>query len=211
MNIEAASQRYRRHSRMAEGFAKGKMKGDPVYAAVLSHLPAQGSLVDVGCGEGYLLALAAEVGATPLYGLDHDERRLSQGRAALDDLDCTLVLGDAREAELPKADVITCLDVLHYQPAADQDAILATLKSALKPGGVLLVRDAAADEGIWSSITACTERIAMALGRHVGDGVYLRPQGEIEATMGALGLEVSTEDCSEGTPFSNVLYVGRLP
>ena len=212
MNIEPAARRYRRASRVAEGFARGKMKGDPVYAAVLSRLHEGGTLLDVGCGEGYLLALATEQGAGTLVGLDHDARRLALGQTALNDVaDCRLISGDVRTAELPQADVITCLDVLHYQAPDEQDAILVRLADALRPGGVLFVRDASSGQGLWSAITALSERVAVAIGRHLGDGVFFRAPGELEAAMRAAGLEVTTEDCSAGTPFSNVLYTGRRP
>lgn len=208
MNVEAAAARYARVGRVALGFARGKMRGDPVYAAVLPRLRDGITLLDVGCGEGYLLALALEELAGPtLIGVDHDAGRLEQARVALGGA-ATLVEGDLRSVDLPAADVITCLDVLHYQPAAEQDAILSRLAGALNPGGVLLVRDAAGDAGFRSAVTAWTERVAVAFGRHKGDGVFLRPREALAAAMEATGLRVEHVDCSEGTAFSNVLFAG---
>jgi hypothetical protein len=51
----------------------------------------------------------------------------------------------------------------------------------------------------------------MALGRHKGDGVYFRPQAEMQAALESLGLQVSVDPCSENTPFANVLFVARRP
>ena len=71
--------------RWSQGWARGKIGGDPVYRAVLALLPEAGTLVDLGCGEGYLLALARELRpGLDLVGLDHDPRRLALARAALD-------------------------------------------------------------------------------------------------------------------------------
>lgn len=212
MNVEAAVARYVPLGKFAEGFARGKMNGDPAYNAVLKYLEPGMTLLDVGCAEGYLLALAAEtLSDMTLIGFDHDARRLAQAEIALAGLEPTLWIGDARDAELPEVDVICVLDVLHYQPPEQQDAILARLVEALRPGGLLLVRDGRSDGGLRSKITQLSEKVAMALGRHKGDGVFFRTQAEMQAAIEGLGLEVSADMCANKTPFANVLFVGRKP
>jgi len=210
MKIDAAVQRYSAQGRYVEGFARGKMKADPAYRAVLAYLQPGMTLLDVGCAEGYLLALAAEsIGELRLVGFDHDLRRLGIARAALEGLDAELYAGDARDTELPEADAICVLDVLHYQTPPEQDAILARLAGALRVGGVLLVRDGRSDGGWRSTVTGWSEKVAMALGRHKGDGVWFRTQAEMRAALEELGLEVAVDPCAENTPFANVLFVAR--
>jgi len=212
MNIDAAVKRYEPLGRYAHGFAKGKMNGDPAYRAVLAYLKPGMTLLDVGCAEGYLLALAAEsIGDLTLVGFDHDTRRLAQAESALVGLDAKLWAADAREVELPPADAICVLDVLHYQPPEEQDAILKTLADTLRPGGMLLVRDGRSDGGWRTSVTTWSEKIAIALGRHKGDGVFFRPQAEIEQSLKSLGLTVESDACADNTPFANVLFVARKP
>ena len=55
----AASDRYVGTSITAWEFARGKLRGDPLYRATLSGrlLPSGGTLIDVGCGQGLTLAL----------------------------------------------------------------------------------------------------------------------------------------------------------
>ncbi len=211
--VDQAAERYRAAGRVAHGFARGKMRGDPAYATVLELLPERGLLLDVGCGEGYLLALArAQRPSLQLVGLDHDERRVAVARQALaDEPDLQLLVGDLRGSELPRADMITCLDVLHYMPPAQQDAALARMAEILAPGGSLLVRDGQADDGLRSAALRLSETLAVALGRHRGDGVFFRPAGALRAAMQALDLEVQVAPCREGTPFANLLFVARKP
>ena len=207
--VERAAERYLAAGRFAHGFARGKMAGDPAYARVLSLLQPQGTLLDVGCGAGHLLALAKEtVPSLALWGVDHDAERVTRGRAALGE-DAELHVGDAREHELPAATVIAVLDVLHYMRPDEQDRLLARLVDSLAPGGTLLVRDGEAGAGWRSTVTALSERFAVGTGRHKGDGVWFRPRQEMVRVLEDLGLEVEAEACSDGTPFANVLYIGR--
>jgi len=211
--VDAAAARYRPGGRFAEGFARGKMASDPAYAAVLERLPPAGLVADLGCGEGYLLALARAVRPDlDLWGLDHDPRRVAAGQRALaGEPRLALLAGDARDAALPRAALIACLDVLHYMAPAEQDALLGRLAGALAPGGLLLVRDGESGAGWRSTLLRWSEQFAVALGRHRGDGVFFRPAAAPCAALEAHGLAVEVLPCREGTPFANVLFLGRKP
>jgi SAM-dependent methyltransferase len=60
-----AAQRYRSCGITAWQFARGKLLGDPVYRAVLDGpwLKRGGTVIDLGCGQGLMLALIAEARA----------------------------------------------------------------------------------------------------------------------------------------------------
>lgn len=208
--LERAAARYASLGRFQAGFARGKLLGDPVYAALVPCLPRAGTLVDVGCGEGYLLAVAAAIQPDlDLLGVDHDPRRLAVGRRALPGVRFEAI--DARTWEAPEADVFALIDVLHYQPPSQQDALLGRLAARLRPGGLLLVREGGDDAGWRSRWLACVERAMVALGRHRGDGVFFRPSSAIADELRALGLEVEVRPCREGTPFANFLTIARKP
>ena len=59
--IEAAVDRYLESGIFAWEFANGKIRTDPVYLEVLRKglLPAEGTLLDLGCGRGFMLAVLA--------------------------------------------------------------------------------------------------------------------------------------------------------
>ncbi|MCS7101307.1 MAG: hypothetical protein NZL99_06360, partial [Burkholderiaceae bacterium] len=59
--VQAAADRYRAAGHTAYHFARGKLAGDPVFAALLAQrlIPDGARLVDLGCGQGVLLALLA--------------------------------------------------------------------------------------------------------------------------------------------------------
>ncbi len=141
--LDQAAGRYRRISRFAEGMARGKMKGDPVYRRILPHLEGAHTLLDLGCGEGYLLSLArANAPGVRLHGIDHDAARLDLARRVLEgEPEVHLEVQDLQTAEFPEADVISCLDVLHYLAPERQDEVIQRMCAALTKDGVLVIRD----------------------------------------------------------------------
>ena len=152
----AAADRYLGTSLTAWEFARAKLRGDPVYRAVLASgwLPRSGVLVDVGCGPGLLLALVAQAVE------DAHERPVAAGRLAgcpRPTCGCTAsscVRGPptwraTRWATTPRSrpatpatprcpaaiDVVAIFDVLHLIDREAQRPLLARVAAAMPPGG----------------------------------------------------------------------------
>lgn len=214
-SLAAAIDTYQPLGRWEHKWAQGKLAGDPAFPAVGSQIRdlSPRTLLDVGCGEGYLLAYVRAIAPEiALVGLDYDEKRLDVARRALGHApDVRFIGGDVRQADLPLADVVTCLDVLHYLDDAGQDSILTRLAAVLRPGGTLLVRDGESGLGMRSWLTLWSERIAVFLGRHRGVTVNLRPRSATIATLEAEGLAVEARDCRDGTVLANVLFTATKP
>jgi 2-polyprenyl-3-methyl-5-hydroxy-6-metoxy-1,4-benzoquinol methylase len=110
------------------------------------YLPADGPVLDVGCGFGlFSLYYAATAPRRFVRGLDVDDRRIALARRAAARLGLDNVAyerGDARDfkgdGELAAAYM---LDIVHHVPTADVPPLLAALRRALPPGGRLLVKD----------------------------------------------------------------------
>jgi SAM-dependent methyltransferase len=81
-------------------------------------------------------AAPAGVHVTGIELMPHDIKRceIALGGAA------TFLCGDMRTVEFPQVDAVVIFDALHYIAPADQDAVLARVRGALKRGGVLLLR-----------------------------------------------------------------------
>ena len=201
----ATMERYRAQGRFRAGFAFGKAMFDPVFWMLWERLPRVGTLLDLGCGEGLLGAYLAAGGSSVSYrGVDIDGDRVSVGARAGVACDVGSV-----DTEFGEHDAITCIDVLHYLPTEAQDAVIARMCAALRPGGVLYIRDPEPSRGLFSWWTAFTERIFVATGRHQGEGVRVRGGEALAEVLHRYLVDVRIEDGSFGTPFANVLVSGR--
>jgi SAM-dependent methyltransferase len=226
--IESASAPYRRSSRFAWHFARGKLRRDPVF----SHLIERGLIaphtrvLDIGCGQGLLASLiraaaaAASQGRWPsawaaapvdvrVAGIEVLARDVARARAALGD-GAELVCADMRTAAFAAADTVVLLDVLHYLGIAEQDAVLARARAALPDGGRLVLRVGdAASRGRFAASGWVDRLVTLARGQGFG-----RPAGRTLAAwrqrLHELGFAVASEPMNKGTPFANVLIVGTV-
>jgi SAM-dependent methyltransferase len=213
--LHDACERYRPAGRIAYHFARGKLRGDPVYRAVLEGglLPRAGTLLDLGCGGGLFLALVASAKARGgpdlrLVGVETRPRVAAVAEAALGS-DAEIVTGDVRARALPPAATIVLFDVLSMMAAADQDALLADLLRALEPGGTLLVRDVDAGAGWRFRTVQAANRIKAWAFRTRGVRFTFRTLDEWRRWLEDAGLSVEMRPMGHGTPFGNVLLVAR--
>src|SRR5437763_8169369 len=94
--------------------------------------------VDLGCGFGWFCRWAAAQGAASVLGLDVSERMLERAARETTDQTVTYRREDMEAADLGSGafDVAYSSLTLHYLP--DVDRVLAGVRAALAPGGVLV-------------------------------------------------------------------------
>lgn len=221
-----AARRYPKGDRFARHFAYFKLTGDPAFRCLLESglLAGRERLLDLGCGQGMLEALLAAVregaaawpsGWPPppaphsVRGIELDPRDAGRARSVADDR-TTIDTGDIRTTAFGEADAIVILDVLHYIEPAAQDAVLERAAAALARGGVLLLRVADAKPTLRFRVTIAIDRFSLRLRGGRPRPYHCRPLEDWKRRLAEVGFRLETRPMSAGTPFANVLLVGRL-
>jgi SAM-dependent methyltransferase len=212
-------------------FARGKLRRDPVFRAIIERglLSGRTQILDLGCGQALLAAwlrAAARLhdrGVWPhgmpapprprsIRGVELMARDVSRARRALGP-DADITLADIRECEFGTADAIVLLDVLHYLAAPAQRDVLRRVHAALPPGGVLLLRVGDAGCGLRPRYTQWVDRLVLRWRGHASAAIHCRSVAEWRTLLRATGFDSDAVPMSEGTPFANVLLIAhaRLP
>ncbi len=224
-----ASRRYWRCSPWAWGFARGKLAGDPIFAALLEPgvIPPGARVLDLGCGTGLAaawLSAAAELqrearwpaGRPPppaiasYHGIELRARDLRVARRALAELEtASFERRDLRDAALPPADVVLLLDVMHYLDPAGQLELLCRIRPLLGSSGRLLMRVGDAGAGASYRFTLLVDRL-VCFARGLGlPELHGRSLADWSTLLVEAGLEVEQRPMSRGTPFANTMLVAR--
>jgi SAM-dependent methyltransferase len=225
--IDRASAPYRSAGVFAYKFARGKLRSDPVFRAMLELglLGGRGRILDLGCGQGLLSAwlqaarLHYQSGNWPAgwppapaphstRGIELMGRDVERARRALG-ADCGISQGDIRSAEFGATDAVVILDVLHYMAEADQIQVLRRVRAALPARGLLLLRIGDADAGLRFRCSQWVDKLVMLFRGHAWLPTHCRSAAQWRTLLSDCGFDVSSAPMSRGTPFANVLMIGH--
>ncbi|MBA4261650.1 MAG: methyltransferase type 11 [Comamonadaceae bacterium] len=230
--LDEATQPFRAAGRFAYHYARGKLGGDPIFRELLRRglLPTQGSMLDLGCGQGSLFAWL--LAARRLYEQGHypadwapppQPQRLRGVELMKKDVDraaqafgvehpvVRVEQGDMNQTDFGHPDAITILDALHYFDHAQQAQVLRRIHDALPPGGLFLTRVGDASAGLPFHISNWVDHVATFGRGHRLPRLYCRSLAEWTALLTQTGFEVNHSPMSEGRPFANVMLVCRVP
>jgi len=226
--VEETARRYMESGIIHWEFVRGKLRHDPVYFGLLASglLPERGQLIDLGCGRGILLSLLrtaptleseqwpADWPAPPrdltLTGVDFRPKAVAAARSALGAA-ATITHADLDAFDVPACDAAVLLDVLHYLGPASQARLLASVARALRPGGVLLLREPDAGRPLRFALTRVQERICAIARRDWRQGFHYRTLAGWNELLERQGLKTTSLAMWEGTPYANVLVAARKP
>jgi len=148
------------------GYARGKMRTDPVYRASWERIGGSTlPLLDVGCGIGLHAFYLRERGfPAEILGLDLDARKVAAGRAVAQQHYPGINLHVGNALELPDfSGHVSMLDVLHYFPRETQSALLRSLAARVAPGGWCIIRTTRRDESWRFRVTQLEERFVRGI------------------------------------------------
>jgi uncharacterized protein (DUF2062 family) len=222
--VRKASDRYVGTSITAWEFARGKLRGDPVYRQTLfgGVLPSGGTLVDIGCGQGLMLALLTEARRacgsrvwpadsqappqfTRMVGVEHRPRVAQLATHALAG-EADIVEADALAISSEPCSGVLLFDVLQMMPPEQQETLIMAMGAALEPGGVMLVREADASGGWRFRLVRTGNRLKALVCGNWRQPFHFRTRTEWVDCFAGLGLDAQVCADGESTPFANVLF-----
>jgi len=171
------------------------------------YLPAEGPILDIGCGFGLFSLYYAATGPRRFVrGLDVNRRRIALARRAAVrlGLDNThYEEGDARDfkgdGEVAAAYM---LDIVHHVPPVTVPPLLGALRRCLPPGGRLLVKDV-------DTRPAPKRWFTWALDRAMAPRTPVRywSAEELTGALRSAGFDVHRHLMVDVLPYPHVLYV----
>jgi SAM-dependent methyltransferase len=169
-------------------------------------LPDEGLILDIGCGFGLF---AAYFGQTQpqrrITGIDSNPRRIAMAERVCDRLGLTgnrFIAGDARAVPLDGNFAgAYVLDVMHHIPAEDQLPMLVRLKEALRPRGILVVKDVTTEPRFGLEFTRWLDRLMVGFD----EPLAYRHHREWGAMLSSLGFHVRMVRVPDVLPYPHVV------
>jgi len=229
--LATASARFRPAGQFAYHYARGKLAGDAIFAALLrlDSLPAMPHWLDLGCGQGSLFAwlLAAQQlhdqgqwpadwpappRPTQLRGIELMARDVQRARLAFgsDHPGVRVEQGDMNQVDFGRCDVVTILDALHYFDHEHQRQVLRRIHAALAPGGVFITRIGDAQAGLPFRLSQAVDRVVTWGRGHRLPRLYCRSLPDWLDLLESAGFDVQSQPMSGALPFANVMLVCRM-
>jgi 2-polyprenyl-3-methyl-5-hydroxy-6-metoxy-1,4-benzoquinol methylase len=180
-------------------------------------LPAEGRILDVGCGFGLFAAYFAQTQpARRITGIDTNPRRIEMARRVIASVtgrpeDATgheFLVSDARDARVRGPfDAIYVLDVMHHVPHEDQEPLLASLYELLAPGGVLVLKDITTEPWHELKFTEYLDRLMVGWK----EPLAYRHHTEWGKILGGLGMRTRAVRVPDILPYPHVVIAAWKP
>ena len=172
------------------------------------YLPADGDVLDIGCGFGLFSLYYAQVHPRArFHGIDTDARRIERARRAaerlgLDNVD--YAVGDARrfQATARRLRAVYMLDIVHHIPPERVEPLLRELWQSLTPGGRLVVKDVDTHPAYKRWFTHVLDRLVSP-----GGLIHYWPADRLQDLLERVGFRVHRHLMVDILPYPHVLYV----
>ena len=172
------------------------------YRQLVSFVPVQGLTIDLGCGYGIFSNLLGLLSPErKILGLDLDAYKIRYANRGFANVECRP--GDITKLDLPPADAILLVHVLHHLNSyQEQEVLLQACFKKLKNGSKLII----AEIDSHPTIKFLLARIADFV-LYPGDKIYYRQPNDLRALLEQLDFKVEIKRWHAGTPFSHIGYI----
>lgn len=201
-----------------EWYVKIKMNFEKNYRFFHELIPLKAHIIDLGCGYGmldYMLTLLSK--ERSILGVDYDDHKIkiAQNNAIRRQQtkgQVEFITSDLNHWSYEQADVYILADVLHYLPLQEQEFVIQQAVRYLKPGGMIIIRDADTQltkkhKGTLISEWQSTRLFSFNKTKDQSKKLYFGSAAERKELLESLGLEVELIDKTKMN--SNVVLVAK--
>lgn len=178
---------------------------------IAQFIPPQGTALEIGCGFGLFGMYFSETHPElSIRAIDVDAQRIeaakrAQSRLGIDNIG--FEVGDARTISFPeKLDAVYMLDIVHHLERDDALDLLRSCRDALKPGGVLIVKDVDTRPRFKMAFTWLLDVLMTK-----GERPHYWSRHDLAAVLRSLDFEVFQYAMVDVLPYPHQLYVCRVP
>lgn len=171
-------------------------------------VPQKGRILDLGCGEGlFTNFLALSSSSRQIVGIELNMGRLKNARRGLKNV--SYLQGNVLTTQLPVVDVITMVHLLHHLPSfEDQIKLLKKAKSAIKPGGKLMIVEVDRKPFMKYLLSWWVDHFLVSwfFDRKLHSKIFFRKEQEWNKVLRSLGFKCRTHSAHAGKPFSHIIF-----
>jgi len=190
------------------------------FSVIEAAVPKDGDVLEVGCGHGLLsLYLGLASVSRHVVGVDIDGAKIAEAKEAAGHLhpseaDVSFEAVDAGYVPEGAWDAIVIADVLYLLPEGEEQSLLQRAARALRPGGVLVVKEM----GLTPRWKLTWNRLQETLATRVFDvtattssGLTFVDPDRMSSWLTDEGLNVTHRGVDSGYPWPHHLIVARRP
>lgn len=173
------------------------------FAIIERYLPKDGTILDIGCGEGaFSLYCALKNSKRKIIGIDIDKRRILTAQIASKKVNNIKFAVKNALTWNNKVDAIMISDVLHHLNVDEQTAFLNKSFTLINPGGRLIIKEINKDDFIREKLSRLWDFIL-----YPKDKINYWPKDKLIKTLVHLGYSVKTIREAIFFPGSTLIYI----
>lgn len=178
------------------------------YEVVDRILPKEGTITDLGCGEGLLANyLALSSPKRKITGYEIAPERLSRAKKGVSN--ASFKVGDIVKVSYPKSDFVVLFHVLHHLPGRQaQERVLNKAKGSIKKGGKLVIVEVYVKPTLKYLAAWIADHflVPWVFEKRFYTKAYFRREKEWLSLLKRLGFKVKVKEETKGRPFPNIIF-----
>lgn len=183
------------------------------FASLEPYTPAEGIMIDLGCGHGlWPLLLAHLRPKASILGIDPDEGKIKIAREVASSIgfgNLYFDVGHIQDITFPICDLVSIIDVMYLLPFDLQENIVKRISANLRSGGKLLIKEVSYTPALKFRFNQAEEWLAGRLFGFHDARFYFRGDASWRNILVDAGMTVHVVRLDSGYLHPHILFIGE--